>query len=110
GGCGIGPGTGSGSMGAGVAGGAGGARPEKDQLEGMAEAVIMALSFMPTDAAPLVVMVTDGVGAYPVSMRYDGLEMQLCQLDVPVTCLLFHPGRGLQGALGRGLVEDPVLE
>ncbi|CAM9892469.1 unnamed protein product, partial [Choristocarpus tenellus] len=59
----------------------------KTLLEGMSEVLIMSLKFMPTDAAPLAVFVTDGVGYYPPFLRYDALEMQLCRLDVPVTCV-----------------------
>lgn len=54
----------------------------------MSEAVELALEFLPLDAAPMALIVTDGVVDYPAPMEYDGLPMRLCRKDVSVSCLL----------------------
>lgn len=54
----------------------------------MAEAIELALKFLPLDAAPMALIVTDGVMDYCPPMTYDGLSMRLCRQDVTVSCLL----------------------
>lgn len=54
----------------------------------MSEAVELALEFLPLEAAPMALIVTDGVMDYPAPMEYDGLPMRLCRKDVSVSCLL----------------------
>lgn len=49
---------------------------------------MLALKFLPLDAAPIALIVTDGVADYPSPMEYDGLSMRLCRYDVAVSCLL----------------------
>lgn len=61
---------------------------KKTQLDGMADAIMLALKFLPLDAAPIALIVTDGVADYPSPMEYDGLSMRLCRHDVAVSCLL----------------------
>ncbi|CAN0082295.1 unnamed protein product, partial [Laminaria digitata] len=61
---------------------------KKTQLDGMVGAVVLALKFLPLDAAPIALIVTDGVADYPSPMDYDGLSMRLCRYDVAISCLL----------------------
>ena len=49
---------------------------------------MLALKFLPLDAAPIALIVTDGVADYPSPMDYDGLSMRLCRYDVAISCLL----------------------
>lgn len=61
---------------------------KKTQLDGMVGAVVLALRFLPLDAAPIALIVTDGVADYPSPMEYDGLSMRLCRYDIVISCLL----------------------
>jgi hypothetical protein len=61
-------------------------------LEGAVQAVAFALKFLPFDAAPLAVVLTDGVGERPPSTAYDSLMMQLCRHDIPVHCVQVGTG------------------
>ncbi|CAM9794653.1 unnamed protein product, partial [Ectocarpus sp. 4 AP-2014] len=48
----------------------------------MADAIVLALKFLPLDAAPIALVVTDGLVDYPSPTEYDGLSMRLCRHDV----------------------------
>lgn len=74
---------------------------KKSQVEGMVEAIILALKFMPLDAAPLAVLVTDGCESHPPHTRYDGVKMRLCRYDVVVSCVLID-GSGAAKTLSNG--------
>lgn len=74
---------------------------KKTQLDGMAGAILLALKFLPLDAAPMAVLVTDGVADYPTPMEYDGLSMRLCRDDVAVSCILVDRiGASTTGSIG----------
>ncbi|CAN0121075.1 unnamed protein product, partial [Scytosiphon promiscuus] len=74
---------------------------KKTQLDGMVDAIVLALKFLPLDAAPIALVVTDGIADYPSPMEYDGLSMRLCRHDVAVSCLLLDRG-GRGGRAGDG--------
>ena len=77
---------------------------KKTQLDGMADAIMLALKFLPLDAAPIALIVTDGVADYPSPMEYDGLSMRLCRHDVAVSCLLIDRMGSRVVARGAGRI------
>lgn len=76
-------------------------RKKKTQLEGMTEAIVLALKFMPLDAAPIAALVTDGCEGHPTLTLYDGMKMRLCRVDVVVSCILID-GSGSSKTLSSG--------
>ncbi|CAM9090651.1 unnamed protein product [Phaeothamnion confervicola] len=83
-------------------GGCGGGGGGPSQLEGMVQSLVFALKFLPFDAVPVAVVVSDGVGDYGGLLDYDSLIMQLCRHDIVVHCVLLeHSEDGGGGGGGR---------